>query len=453
MRAPGSAGEARILSRIAAPVVVAQVGVMAMGVVDTMMIARVGVYELAAVAVSGMLLWAWLSFGQGIIQGMDPIVSQAHGAGDGDGVGLALQRGLIIATLVSVPVTLLWILTDPILELLDQDPEVVDLAHTYVLARLPSAFGYCVYVAMRQYLAGRTLTRPAMWVMFASNLLNVLLNWILIFGNLGVPPLGLVGAGIATAISGVAQPIMLVLWIRCFGLHRGAWRRWDRRSFDLRGLARVVRLGLPIGLQMFLESIAFTASTVMVGWIGVVELAAYQVTMNVWSLTFMVPLGISIAAATRIGNLIGGGHAAWLERSCRTALAMGGGVMVITAVLFVVFRETIPALYVDDTAVIALAAVLFPILGLFQIADGLQIVGSGLMRGMGRPKAAALANLIGYYALGLPAGWLLAFHFELETPGVLFGLSFGLGVVALLLSAWTLRTCREPIEQLRVALH
>lgn len=449
---PGTTSEFNVLLRLSTPIVVAQVGMMAMGVIDTMMIARVGVEELAAVAIAATLTWAWGSFGQGVIHGMDPMVSQAHGAGDGDAAALALQRGLVVAVLVSIPVGALFVATGWSLEMLGQDPVVADLALTYMLARLPGVLGYHVYVALRLYLAGRTLTRPAMWVMFASNALNVFLNWMLIFGHLGFPPLGLLGAGIGTGITNLSLAVFLGLWIRGFRLHEGAWRRWDRRSFELAGLAQYVRLGIPVGIQMWLEANAFSMGMLMVGWLGVVELAAYQLVLNVASLTFMVPLGISIGAAARVGNLIGAGHADWLERSSRTALAMGGGVMAIAAVCLIVFREGLPRLYIQDAAVIALAATLFPIGGLFQIADGLQVVGSGLMRGMGRPRAGAIANLLGYYVFGLPLGGLLAFHFELRTAGVLFGYVGGLGLVALLLCFWTIRTSRRPLADLRVAI-
>ncbi len=445
--------ELRILLGLSAPVVVAQVGMMAMGVVDTLMIARVGVAELGSIAIAGTFAWAWSSLGQGVVHGMDPMVSQAHGAGDGEGAALALQRGVVVAVLVTAPIGVLWVATGPALAWLGQDPEVVELVQTYMLARFPGVVGFHVYVALRQYLAGRTLTRPAMWVMFLSNGVNVFLNWVLIFGNLGVPPLGLLGAGIATAITNLLAPIQLALWIRFFGLHRGAWRRWDARSFDPDGLRRFVRLGVPVGLQMWLEANAFSMATLLVGRVGVVELAAYQVVLNVASMTFMVPLGISIGAATRVGNLIGADDGPRLVRACWTALGLGGGVMGCAGVALVVLRETLPRLYIDEVAVVALAATLFPIGGVFQIADGLQVVGGGLMRGMGRPRAGAIANLLGYYVLGLPLGGLLAFPLGLGTAGVLWGMAAGLGLVALLLCLWSLRTARRPIHELRVALH
>jgi MATE family multidrug resistance protein len=446
-------GEFRTLFGLSLPVATAQVGFMAMGVIDTMMVARIGVAELAAVAIATSWAWSSSSLFQGLVHGMDPLVSQAHGAGDGEGAALALQRGLIVASLSAIPLMMLWVATEPFLILLGQDATVAHLAGSYMIARLPSALGFNLFIALRQYLAGRTIMRPAMWVMLVGNVANVFLNWALIFGEFGAPKLGLVGAGLATGITNVLLPIGLWLWIRHFRLHEGAWRHWDRRSFDRAGLARYLRLGIPVGLQLSLEANAFTIAMIMIGWIGVVELAAHQVVINMASFTFMFPLGIAIAASVRAGNLIGAREPERLVVSCRTAFAMGGGIMAIAALIFVVFRETLPLFYIQDLAVVTLSALLLPIAGAFQIFDGLQVVGGGLMRGMGRPKAGAIVNLIGFYVIGLPLAWLLAFPAELGIIGIWWGLVAGLGVVAVMLCVWVMRTARRPLEELTVDAH
>ena len=208
---------------------------------------------------------------------MDPLVSQAHGDGDGESAALAFQRGLVIALAASIPLASLWLATGSMLEVFGQDPEVAHLAQLYMIARLPAAFANNVYIAMRQYLAGREITRPAMWCMFVSNALNIFFNWVFIFGNLGAPELGLVGAGVATSIATVALPLLLWAWMLRFRLHEGAWRAWDRRSFAWAGLRRYLALGFPVGLQLSLEANAFTIAMLMVGWIGVTELGAHQV--------------------------------------------------------------------------------------------------------------------------------------------------------------------------------
>ncbi|MCP4904524.1 MAG: MATE family efflux transporter [bacterium] len=445
-----SDSEFRTLFRLSAPIATAQLGMMAMGVVDTMMVARVGAAELAAVAIASTWAWSSGSLAQGIVQGMDPLVSQAHGAGDGEAAALALQRGLLIATALSIPLMVLWLATETTLSALGQDPHVSSLAQAYLLARLPSALGFNLFIAMRQYLAGRTLVRPAMWVMLVCNGLNIFLNWLLIFGHLGFPALGLVGAGLATGITNVVLPGLLWAAILRFRLHEGAWRRWDRHSFEWPGIARYVGLGLPVGLQLALEANAFTLAMIMVGWMGVIELGAHQIVMNLASFTFMVPLGISIGASARAGNLIGAGDGARLRVACRTGLLMGAGVMAIAAFCFIAFRNGLPTLYGAEPAVVAMAATLLPIAGAFQIADGVQAVGGGLMRGMGRPQAGAIVNLIGFYAVGLPLAYLLAFPLGFGMRGIWWGLAAGLGGVALMLVAWVTTTNRRPLGELRV---
>lgn len=450
---PGeTAAELRTLFGLSAPIAAAQLGMMTMGVIDTMMVARIGASELAAVAIASTWAWSSGSLAQGIIHGMDPLVSQAHGAGDHEGVALALQRGLVVATLISIPLTLLWLATTPTLLVLGQDPQVAELAGLYMLARLPSALGFNLFLAARQYLAGRTLTRPAMWVMFLGNALNVLFNWLLIFGHWGFPALGLLGAGLATGLTNVLLPLLLWLWIVRFRLHEGAWRLWDRRSIEFSGLARYAALGLPVGVQMALEGNAFTVAMIFVGWMGVFELGAHQIVMSLASFTFMVPLGVSIGASARVGNLIGAREPGRLRVACRTGLLMGGGVMTMAAAAFIAFRETLPRLYGAEPAVVALAATLLPIAGAFQIADGVQVVGAGLMRGMGRPQVGAVVNLIGFYAIGLPLAYWLAFPLGFGLAGIWWGMAAGLSGVAAMLVGWVHHTSRRPIDALRVRI-
>ncbi|MCA9502938.1 MAG: MATE family efflux transporter [Spirochaetaceae bacterium] len=448
--APSRRSELRALFELSAPISLTQLGYMVMGVIDTMMVARVGVEALAAVAIAGTWVWSSGSFVQGLIQGMDPLVSQAHGRGDDAGASLALHRGLVITLVVSLPLMALWASTEPILLALGQDPVVAGLAQTYLLARLPSAVGFLLFAALRQYLAARGVTRPAMWVMFAGNGVNVLLNWMLIFGHLGMAPLGVVGAGIATSITNTLLPLGLWLWMRAYHLPDGAWRRFDPRMLELAGFGRYLWLGFPVGVQLALEANAFTIAMLMVGWLGVASLAAHQVVINMASFTFMLPLGIAIGASARAGNLIGAGDAARLRMACRTALYMGGGVMSIAAIVFVTLRSWLPALYVDDAAVVTIAATLLPIAAGFQIADGVQVVGGGLMRGMGRPYAGAVVNLIGFYGLGLPLAHHLAFRSGLGIVGVWWGMAVALAGVAIMLCLWVARTARRPLEELCV---
>jgi multidrug resistance protein, MATE family len=275
-----------------------------------------------------------------------------------------------------------------------------------------------------------------MWVVLIANLLNVAANWALIHGHLGLPALGLTGAGIATGLTRSLMLVMLALFTFRAGLHRGAWQPWSRAAVDRAGVAAIVRLGVPVGVQLGLEVWAFQAATLLAGWLGEAELAAHTIVLNVASLSFMVPLGIAMAAVTRVGNLLGAGDPRAAQRAAWVALAMGAAVMGASAVTFVLLRDVLPGFYNRDAAVLALAAGILPVAAAFQMFDGTQVVGGGVLRGMGRTRPAAWFNLVGYYLLGLPVAYALAFRSGWGLAGIWWGLTLGLAVVALALVAW-----------------
>lgn len=429
--------EVRSIAVLAAPIVVTQVGSMLLGVVDMLMVGGLGRDAIAAASLGNLWLFGTLVVGMGIVLGIDPLITQAHGAGDGRAVGLTLQRGLVIAALAGVPTLALWLVTEPVLVLVGQSPALARMAHDYVQVQLPSAFAFLGFIAVRSYLQGRGITSPAMWITLAVNVLNALFNWVLIYGHLGFPALGLVGAGIATGITRSLMLVLLVLVVWRGRLHDGAWQPWSRAALDPAGLLAILRLGLPVGVQLGLEVWAFQAATLFAGWLGDAELAAHTIVLNMASLSFMVPLGISMATVTRVGNLIGARELPAAQHAAWVALAMGAAVMAFSGVTFVVLREFLPTIYTgEDHAVLALATTALPIAGAFQLFDGTQVVGGGILRGMGRTRPAAVFNLVGYYALGLPLGWWLAFETGMGLPGIWWGLTLGLAVVAALLVAW-----------------
>jgi multidrug resistance protein, MATE family len=442
--------ELRILTRLSVPVALTQLGTMMTGVVDVLMVARIEPESLAACALGNMWQWAWMSMAMGLVIGCDPLIAQAHGRGDGPGTALAFQRGIVVALLASLPLCIVLALSGPGLSLLGQAPEVAAKAWRYNLWKLPTAPCILVYSAMRQYLQGRALMAPATWVMWIGNALHVPLNALLIFGGLGIPALGLQGAAISSSITTLFLVVCLAFWIRVFRLHEGAHRRWDRESFSRSGVLQVARLGLPIGLQMSLEAWAFTLATVMAGWIGVGAVASHQIALNLAALAFMVPLGVSQGASTRVGNLIGAGDAAGLRRAVGAALLLGAGVMALSAASFAIFRRELPLLYSDDLVVAAAAAQIMPLAAAFQLSDGLQVVAGGVLRGMGRPDASAIVNLVGYYAFTLPLAYALGFWAGLGLWGIWLALCVGLLGVAVALTVWARRVAQLPLSQLQV---
>jgi MATE family multidrug resistance protein len=421
---------------LAAPLVVTQFASMMLGVVDTMMVGRVSVQALGAAALGHVWTFGTLVFAMGLIYGMDPLVTQAHGSGDPVRQGRALQRGLILAFLISIPVGILWAVTDKAMILLGQDPELAAMAQTYSVAQIFGLPFFLAYTALRQFLAGRGIMRPAMVVAIVANVVNVIANWALIFGHLGLPPMGILGAGLATACTRVFMGLILTAWILRADLARGGWVPWARESFSWSGLREVIDHGWPIGIQFFLEVWAFQTATLVAGRLGDAALAAHTVVLNVASIAFMIPMGISMAAVTRVGNLIGAGSPRSAQFAAWVALATGAIVTTGFASIFVAFRWQIPLLYNPDLAVQALAAAVFPIAAAFQVFDGTQVVGAGVLRGMGRTRPAALFNLIGYYFFALPLAWFMTFNLGLGLRGLWIGLAAGLAAVALMLAGW-----------------
>lgn len=431
--------EARRLTRIATPVALTQLSAMLLWTVDLLMVGRVGVEALNAVSLGRIWVMGTTIVALGLVFGLDPIAAQAHGARDRDRLGGALVHGGAVALLVAVPVGALWIFTGPVLSRFGQDPATVELAARYVRVQLPGLPCFLLFMALRQFLQARGIVRPTMWISFAANGFNALVNAPLIYGWFGLPALGAVGAGIGTAITQVAMLLALLFVFRRYRLRRGVRARIHLSSVRLRGLAEVAALGAPVAFQLALEYWAFAITTLWAGRLGALELAAHSIVLNLASIAYMVPLGISIAATTRVGNLLGAGDRPGAQRAAWVAFALGGTVMLAFALVFVAGRTWIPAWYTSAPAVIALAAAVLPIVAAFELFDGLQVVGGGILRGVGRTRPAAIANLFGYYALGLPLGWWLAGPGGLRLAGLWWGLAAGLFAVAVVLVVWIAR--------------
>jgi MATE family multidrug resistance protein len=447
---PSLTTEYRALIRLSWPAALMQVGLMLTSVVDTLMLARVGVDALAGSALAMMWQWSFLSIGIGSVVGIDPLISQAHGRGDAPGAALAFQRAFMIALLISVPVCVALACTGIGLRLLGEPPAIADLAQQYNLLKLPTVPCFLVYTAQRQYLQGRGMMTPATWAAMFATVLNGVLDWCLIFGHLGLPALGMRGAAIASTLSMIALVLTLTGLMRGLGLHSRAVRAFDRESIAWSGLTQALRLGLPVGMQMSLEASAFSCAAFMAGWIGVLAIGAHQIVLNMAALSFMLPLGVSIGAATRVGHLIGQSDGAGLRRAVRTALTFGASIMVFAASAFTLLRHQLPRLYTDDALLIPLAAQILPVAGAFQLADGTQAVAGGVLRGMGRPHIAALANLVGYYVLALPLAYVLAFRFNLGLLGIWLALAVGLLAIASALLWWIRRALRTDVADLQV---
>lgn len=432
----------RKLFAIAGPVVLTQLGLMGFGVVDTVMLGRVGVAELDAAALGNLWLMGTTIFGIGVMYGLDPIITHAFGRDDGERAGLALQQGIVLAVLLSIPLIASAWLAEEALLLFAQDPELCDEAEAYLTIQSWSVMPLLIFYALRQYLQAREIVAPALWVTLLANITNIVGNELLIFGHqigpLLLPGWGLRGAGLASAITRALLAVGLIGWTLRRGLHRGAWpaSAWGAAAFNPRELLGVLRYGVPVGLQYTLEAWAFQLSTLLAGDLGRNQLAAHTIVLNVASVTYMVPLGISFSASTIIGSLVGSRRYDAAQRTAWIALVVGGGVMLLSAAVLIAGRQLLPSLYTDEREVVLLAASIVPIAAAFQLFDGVQVVGGGILRGTGDTLPAAIFNAIAYYGVALPLGAYLVLVRGFGLPAIWWSMLIGLALVAGTLVVW-----------------
>ena len=418
------------MARLAGPVVLVQLGMMLMGAVDSMMLGRVSERALAAGALGNTVSFGCLIFTMGILMALDPLIAQAFGADDRVALARHLQRGLVLALALSVPIAVVLWDVGWLLELLRQDPTIRADTTAYIRAIVPGVPVFLLFVAIRQSLQAMGMVRQALVAIVVANLFNVLANYVLIFGHWGFPALGVVGSAWSTSISRGVMALVIV------------WASWPILVPHLRTLRRaalhpttyvdLVRLGIPIAVQVSLEMWVFAAVALLMGNLGARELAAHQIALTLSALTFMVPLGIAGAATTRVGNAIGRGDAPGARRSAAVGLGLGAGVMIVSAAVFATFPEVLARLFTPEVGVVILAARLLPIAAVFQVFDGLQVVGAGVLRGAADTRVPAVFAFVGYWLLGLPLGALLTYRLDFGPAGLWWGLTLGLGATAAL---------------------
>ena len=417
----------RALIRLALPIVAVQVGMMFMGVVDTIMIGHLSARGLAAVALGNLYFWGASIFGMGVIMALDPLIAQAIGARDEIAVTRGFQRGLLLAALLTIPTSIVMLFATPALRALGQQDDIVPLAAEYVLYCMPGVFPFLAFNVLRQTLQAMQRVRPIVFTMVLANIANLLLNYMLIFGKLGAPALGVAGAAWATSASRWVM-IVVLLAISWRELHHHL-RPLRADTFALAPLGRMLALGAPIGFQFQLEYGIFAVVGLLMGTLGTPQLAGHQVAINIASLTFMVPMGIAAAVAVLVGHAVGRDDPIDARRSAVAALVSGVGFMIGAALVLLAGPGLIARIYTNDAAVIAVALVLIPLAGFFQVFDGMQVVCGGILRGLGDTHSPLIANIIGFWVIGLPLGLWLGMREGQGPAGLWWGLVVGLAVV------------------------
>lgn len=418
---------------LAYPVVLSQLGHILVSVADSIMVGRTGTLPLAAASLGNSVFTVIMVFGLGISFSVTPLVAAAEGRKKKNRVSLLLINSLIICGVAGVLLFLLGYLLAPLLHYLHQPTQVVQLAIPYLNILFLSMVPLMVFQGYRQFAEGLSLTRQAMYISIVANLLNILGNYILIYGKFGAPALGMNGAAISTLLSRIIMALMMAWYVHQSKLLQPYQLRWKRKFISTIYMLRIVKLGFPIAVQMIFEVGAFSFSAIMIGWLGATELAAHQIAINVASLTYMMASGIAAAATIRVGQLLGQDNRAEMRTAGYSSMLMAVAFMASAGLILTIFNYYIPLLYVNDPAVIQLAASLLVIAAIFQISDGIQVVGLGALRGLEDVKIPSMISLLAYWVAALPIGYFLCFRLNFGAIGIWIGLLIGLTVAALLL--------------------
>ena len=425
---------------VAVPVVIAELGWMSMSVVDTIMVGRISAEAIGAVSIGAVIFYTVGVFGAGMLLGLDTLVPQSYGAGDLEdchhSLVQAVYGSLAMGPLLMLPMFALL----PWLDRFGLDPQVALLAKPYTESLLWSAPPLLLYMAFRQYLQAIDRVQAVMFTLISANLVNGFANWVFIHGKLGMPAFGVAGAGWASCASRVYMCLALMGYMLYDAHKRRTGLLNVKPALDFPRLRQLAALGFPAAMQRALEIGVFALATALIGTLDAFSLAAHQIALQAASVSFMGPLGISSAAAVRVGQALGRRDPEGAHRAGWTALGLGAVSMIAAGLAFVLFDETILRIFTDVPEVIAIGTTLLFIAALFQLFDGFQVVATGALRGSGDTRTPLITNLVGHWFLGLPVGWWLCFRMDWGAVGIWVGLSLGLiSVGAVLAYFWSTR--------------
>lgn len=409
------------------------IGHIFMNVADTVMVGHVGTNELAGAGLASVVFNVFLLFGVGVSIAITPLVAEANGEKNDVAITATLKHGLLINCTNAVLLIGVVELGKGLLVHLRQSEEVIQQAVPYLDIIMFSLLPVLFYQSFKQFAEGLSNTVIALIVIIICNVLNITLNYILIFGHLGLPAYGLQGAGYATLISRIFMALMMasaVYWYPAFRKFRAAF---TIGNYSRKLISRMLHLGIPSGAQFIFEVAAFDFSLVMMGWLGPKAQAAHQIVINLATLSYMTTAGLAAAATVRIGHFLGRQDFPNMKRAATTILTLGAGLMFCFALIFLIAKNVIPALYIKDPEVIAIASGLMLIAALFQLSDGTQVICAASLRGLQDVKVPSVFVLIAYWVIGLPLGYFLTFVADAGPLGIWAGLFAGLTVTAILM--------------------
>lgn len=438
--------ESRHTMKLAFPMIIGQLSQMLLGLVDTLMVARLGVTELAALTMANAIFFVPFIFGIGVLTGVTVITSNEHGAGNALSVRASCRHGVYLGLVIGLLIAAGgWVLSNH-LTIFGQPEDAAGRSVVFFRLIMISTIPALMGAALKNHADALNRPWPPFWISVSGIALNVFLNWLLIYGNWGFPRLGLEGAAIATLIARCAIAAGLFIWlVRDRGLHEFVPFRWFRKP-DFHAVKRLLAIGFPASLNMIWEVGAFSTAGLLVGRFGETSMAAHQIALSCAGTAFMIPLGLSMALTVRMGNANGAGETGRLRPIMISGWLLAALFSVIAVIVFSAGGNHIASWFIDEPAVVSVTASIFVIVGFFQISDSLQVASSGMLRGLHDAKVPALMGFISYWIAGLPLGMLLGFHFGWGVRGIWWGLAAGLTVAALTLGPRLWRKTRPALQ-------
>ncbi|KGK30714.1 MATE family efflux transporter [Cellulophaga sp. HaHa_2_95] len=427
---------------LAVPVIMGMLGHTFVQLADNIMVGQLGTAELAAVSLGNSFVFVAMSLGIGFSTAITPLVAEADAAGKKEDGKSALKHGLLLCTILGLLLFGVIMLAKPVMYLMKQPPEVVELALPYLDLVALSLVPLIIFQAFKQFSEGLSQTKYPMYATIIANVVNITLNYLLIFGNLGFPKMGIVGAAIGTLASRVIMVLFIWLLLRSKKKFHDYVTGFNFAKLEDKVMSKIINLGFPSALQMFFEVGIFTSAVWLSGVLGKNHQAANQIALNLSSMTFMVGMGLGVAAMIRVGNQKGLSDFKSLRRIAISIFFLTFLLEIVFAAIFFIFNQWLPTIYlnVDDVAnqvdnmeVISIAAQLLVVAAIFQISDGLQVVILGALRGLQDVKVPTFITFVAYWMIGFPTSYYLSLYTELKSTGIWIGLLAGLTASAILL--------------------
>ncbi|MDD2594659.1 MAG: MATE family efflux transporter [Bacteroidales bacterium] len=412
--------------KVAIPVMITQAGQVVVNLADNIMVGHLGAGELAGVSFANAVFMMGLVFTIGFTQGITPIVGQSYGEGRHEHSARIFQNSIVINIIMSVIVTLIMFAVGLNLDKMGQNEEVLTFAKQYYFISVLTIVPMVLFLGARFFSEGIGNTKNAMYITLFVNVLNIFLNWILIFGNWGAPKMGVAGAAYATLISRIVAMVLFIILLFTISPYKQYFKMMCKPVCDKISIRNLLKTSFPISLQSLLEAGAFSIAAIMVGWIGKYELAGHQVAQSLSHFTFMLALGFGAAATIRVSHQFGGKNYIETRMAGIAAIHMSVSFMAFFGIIFIIFRNDIPFIFSNDPKVIAFASQIIVVMAMYQIFDALQLSAVSSLRGLKDINKPLLYSSISYYVICLPAAYILGFIFNLGVIGVWIGLLLGL---------------------------